>query len=383
MFLQHLKLTKVRHSAVVGLVCLICVLSSATGTVSQTPTPTATQVPNEIKIGVRDDVPAIGQHHRASDSFTGFCKVFSDELQKELKTINPNTEVKLDIIINGPNTGTDRYDSLTLPNTDYKKDMQCGPNSKQYEYNTNKIIFSEPFYTTKIKLILKKNDIDNLNKNFKDRSNDIAMYIKKNIKIGVVEGTTTFDNLKSNQYSIISYKTRSQALEALLKKGDVQALASDGIILRYLLSLSILPNQEYDIFNKGLDALDTNEEKYAIAISKMGNTSQYYQVLHKATNKVLSQNKLQQESKKLSNYENDINPFFPEILVDKWVCFGVPIFMVFVILLVRIPRIRNQLKQWIRDLLNALPIINSLITNVNSIIQGISNLFNPNRPNKP
>lgn len=305
MFLQHLKLSKVRHSAVVGLVFLICVISSATFTVSQSNAQAATtNLPNEIRIGIRTIVPLIGKYQRGTtDTYAGFCAEFGKQLAAKLGTRVKYREIKNEFI--DPNHP--RWDALLTDNLEDRQDIQCGPNSWQRRDN-DKIIFSNSnFYETGIKLFLKKTVLDkNLDQN------DPSSLIKK-IKIGVVKDTTTYDQLK-NRRNISLRSTKKQVLEDLESQTLADALdafASDGIILRELLEQKDTNGKSYKdkgyvLFPEGSNYLiNPKTEEYVIAISNKGKNQKYSSELLSATNAILNSKFKDDWQQKLSKYEYD------------------------------------------------------------------------------
>ena len=135
-------------------------------------------------------------------------------------------------------------------------DIECGPNSESIKSTSvaEGIDFSRSFYSTGIKLLLKK---------------DLAQEISQNREklkeycIGYVEKTTTHDRLtKIEGLRVKSYPSRDQALNAL--GSEIQIYASDAIILRTLLKQGVTErrNDKGDLLRQGRTAYE--EDGYAM-----------------------------------------------------------------------------------------------------------------------
>ncbi|MFB2921644.1 hypothetical protein [Aerosakkonema funiforme] len=287
---------------VVGLVFLVCVLSSASGTVSQTPTPTKTQLPNEIRIGIRVIVPPIGEYQELSDTYIGFCAEFGNLLGEKLGIEEENVIYKV-IANEGKGSKYPRWASLLI-NEDkdkniYRQDIQCGPNSSQ-PIDNDEIIFSmSNFYETGIKLFLKKDILDKYKPNLIGR-----------INIGVLKETTASVQFK-NRKNISEKDTRKEILKGLSSdKNPIQAFASDGIILRALLEQKDADGKSYKdkgyvLYPDGSNYLFDNSknENYAIAISNKDKNKLYAQDLRNKTDEILNSQFKNEWKKKLENYE--------------------------------------------------------------------------------
>ena len=253
-------------------------------------------LPQEIKIGVRELASSIGKR-KTSGNWGGFCPLFGKELARELKKENPGLIVKSPPIAN---RYVNRYDGLKQNLVQ----IECGPNTiisdrvileeKGWEH----IEFSEPFHTTGIKILLKKE----LAKSREDREGNIPQNKLNSIKIGVAFDTTTYYQLKNSGYNFITFKTRQQALKALEKGETIEAYADDALILKTLLE-SDYQNEGYVLYpqEKGNYLPKTAQENYGIVVLK---NSGYSQLLLNKINQTLEVVSIKEYQEKLKNEES-------------------------------------------------------------------------------
>ncbi len=296
---SYLRKTKVKV-AFIATTLLICIISS-TVAFSQT----KTQLPNRITIGVRTNIPVIGKYNKDTQTAEeSFCLTFGQQLERELSKKNVAIIVDFDDVDN---------ESLGFKNPRYQglykgiHDIQCGSNSISARPN---IIFSNTFYKTGIKLIIKKEDF---NQNLKNLSrNNRINRVKKEFTIAAEENTTTYRNLRNKDFNVQRYPSKVAALNALNNQSKM-AFASDAIILRSDLEEGYpggidFNENDYMIFpEKSRDYVIDTPEKYGIAISDTGKNSKYSQELKDAINRVLRTTALKQERDKLQNYEDGGN----------------------------------------------------------------------------
>ena len=332
-----------RLGIILALACLACILSYVPA-VSQT---SPTQLPNLLKLGVRTSVYPIGNKINVNfftqffpennfvrvfyennigkpNSAEGFCGTFGKELQKELASNGQKIKVKYLAIVN-------QHKGVVAPRYDGLKrgiiDIECGPNSiSSGKLPTGKNIeFSNPFYETGVKLLLKEELAKKLNSG--------ARGINK-IRISVVKESTTLEVLQSikdiNQSKVATSDSGSDALSDL-DENNVDAFASDALIVGSLLREGVKgePSDQFwwNIFNKRADqpgqpfrppyenlgyAIYPNSsskrtyltskptEKYAMAV--LGGTPFSNELLN-AINKTLEKSKLSSEGQKLKEYE--------------------------------------------------------------------------------
>ncbi|MEG3911507.1 transporter substrate-binding domain-containing protein [Microcoleus sp. w2-18bC1] len=342
-----------RLGIILALACLACILSYVPA-VSQT---SPTQLPNPLKLGVRTSVYPIGNNINVNflsqffpeynfmrvffenniykpNSAEGFCGTFGKELQKELASKGQQIKVKYIPIVN-------QHKGFVAPRYyGLKKgiiDIECGPNSiSSGKLPTGEgIEFSQPFYKTGVKLLLKEELADKLNS---------KLIELKEIKIGVVKESTTLEVLSKNNLKFVEYDSGREALNAL-EVNDVNAYASDALIVANLLKKGVdqpeqpkrepYENLEYTIYPNSSSTtryLTGNKptEEYAMAV--LGRTP-FSKDLLNVINNTLYKSKLSSYQQILENYETRADNFWWNILKKTgrfsknylWVIF-VPIF---------------------------------------------------------
>jgi ABC-type amino acid transport substrate-binding protein len=288
-----------RLGIILALACLACGLSYVPA-VSQT---SPTQLPNPLKLGVRTSVYPLGNNIKTPYSAKGFCGTFGKELQKELASKGQQIKVEYIPIVNQhKGVIAPRYHGLKTGQID----IECGPNSiSSGKLPTGEgIEFSNPFYKTGVKLLLKEELAKKL---------DLQLIELNEIKIGVVRESTTLEVLSKNNIKFVDYDSGRKALNAL-EVNDVNAFASDALIVGNLLKKGVdqpgqpkrepYENLEYTIYpnssSKRTYLTSEPTEEYAMAV--MGGTP-FTKDLLNAINKTLEKSKLSSEGQKLKEYE--------------------------------------------------------------------------------
>lgn len=293
---SYLRKTKVKV-ALIAITLYICI-TSTTVAFSQTPT----QLPNRITIGVRTNIPVIGKYNKDTKTVEeSFCYTFGQQLERELSQINVGIIVDFDDVNNEGKGGEfPRFQGLR----NGSHDIQCGSNSISPRPG---VIFSNPFYETGIKLMIKKEDFNQYLK--KISGNNRIDLVKNEFKIAAEENTTTYRNLKNQGFNIQRYPSKDAALNAVISQPRI-AFADDAIILRSYLKEGYpgeidFNQNDYIIFpERSRDYVIETPEKYGIAISDTGEKSKYSQELKNTINRVLETPSLEQERAKLQNYED-------------------------------------------------------------------------------
>lgn len=315
----HLQ-NKTIFRVILGIIYLICVFH-ATASLSKS------YLPNTISIGVRTAAAPIAhvEIQAGEKIFSGFCYAFGQELKKAIEEFNPQGNVAYrDIENEYKGQKYPRYDGLKTN----KINIECGPNSlpnnsSSDSINATDILFSNTFYTTGIKLLLKEDKVKNLSISSPEEKNTI-----KQLKIGVVDKTTTLNQLKLRAYdypSIKNYETRTNALKGL-EIGEVDAYASDAIILQTVLQRKTQVDGQktyrengYILFPRESKKYLTDQpEQYGIAIYQI---TEYAGELLSIINKVLEQPILKEdERKKLEKYESgeDISNEFSQSIFKRF-----------------------------------------------------------------
>lgn len=180
-------------------------------------------LPKPIILGVRTFAYGMGDNVK-KDYAGGFCGTFGKELEKELVSKFKLIKIQYHNIQNeGLGQTFPRYHGLK----EGWVHIECGPNSKASGNipEGQSIAFSKPFYYTGVKLLLRERLAQELELRRRDKSE---------IKVGVVEGTTTSKLLPKteifkNKLSI--FPNRNEALKAL-EDNQIEAFASDSLIVR-------------------------------------------------------------------------------------------------------------------------------------------------------
>jgi polar amino acid transport system substrate-binding protein len=161
--LLRLKMRLANFLTATFLICFICLFSNSG--FSQT-----NPLPPVITVGIRTAAFPIG--HKLGNSYGGFCDAFVKELKEVLNNDRLSTQVRVQDIENeylGKNYP--RFDGLIIDQIQ----IECGPNSRSSlklpDVNRDNKPFSDKielsdnnFYTTTIRLLVKKNTAEELNK---------------------------------------------------------------------------------------------------------------------------------------------------------------------------------------------------------------------------
>lgn len=276
MLLAHLRVGRVRFGVVSILICFVCIFSSTYAFAQTT-------LPHQIRIGTRTAAFPIGRVD-STGQIGGFCGVdFQNGLRQELLKRRIQSNVSNRKIAN-------QYKGVKFPRYNglikQEIEIECGTNSplsgELLDETTNKyfkdeIAFSNPFYQSGIKLLLKTDQAKRLN--------DLPMSEKEGeiykLRIGAIQNTTTLKQLQEKGKSYTSYPTREEALDNLDTGGSIEAYATDALIVQTLLEEGI-KGDDYEKYrppyvNRGftlfpleagnyLPGLD--KEAFAIAVRK-------------------------------------------------------------------------------------------------------------------
>ena len=196
-----------------------CIFSTTASYSQSSPDPSSS-----LTLGVRTDVPEI----------KNYCDEFGRFLEMELRELlTQEVQVETRSVLDREEFNSDYERFIGVRNGII--DIECGSNSKPVESITESsiwegIAFSENFYTTGIKLLVKAE--------FVPESQDPTRWIGElGGSIGVTDQTTTFERLSNEplyRNSLEPYSTKDEALDAL-EQNATQAFASDAIILRAIL----------------------------------------------------------------------------------------------------------------------------------------------------
>lgn len=202
---------------------------------------------NVLRLGVRQVIPTV----------EAFCYDFRDELKETLNDNGESVDIE-SVPIENQHRGAQYPRFGGLKDEDDPIDIECGPNSIGAEDlrdpSTNRPHSEEIEYTdkifaqTSIKLLLSRQlnaDLEQLTE--EQRTEELGQ-----ISIGVLSGTTTQEAFEDEpQYEgVVLYTSEGdeppsleKALDAL-DSGEIDALASDGIILSSFLENGVTGNDE-------------------------------------------------------------------------------------------------------------------------------------------
>ncbi|MEM9805487.1 MAG: hypothetical protein AAF959_09405, partial [Cyanobacteria bacterium P01_D01_bin.56] len=283
-------------------------------------------MPDTIKFGIRTLVPPIGQ--QVNTGWTGFCGEFSKQLQQQLRQTFPNTNIRVinDRVVNPEHAGHDRYYSLKNPSAEQRHDIQCGPNSLRNSNNDDEIEFagggSKYFYSTGIKLLMKR-------ATFEEHFKDLPLFEASQkmrelgIKIAAKNDTTTYDKLYGMNLTVIRADSRADSLD-MLYSDDVDAYASDGIIIRALMEEGVEPDNGiperpaygengYVMYPDGQGYIGEESEFYTLVVSRKDENDLYASDLLLAIERILdNQNFMNAQGEILRDYENGRDSSKPE-----------------------------------------------------------------------
>jgi Bacterial extracellular solute-binding proteins, family 3 len=241
----NIKVSKIKLGIATTLIYFICGFNSSYA-FSQT------QLPKTIHIGTRTAALALGTIDN-DGSIGGFCgDVFEPGLVKELDRLYREGKIKVKIKVKNDIIGNQyadknhpRYQGLLEEDPTKKRiEIECGPNSLSSgklrykntpEHYEDKVTFSNTFYASGIKLLLK---IDKA----RDLVNLSESQLKKEIKnlhIGSVRKTTTHEQLSKSGMGANAYSTREEVLKALDNGSAINAFATDALIVQTLLEEGI------------------------------------------------------------------------------------------------------------------------------------------------
>ncbi len=284
----------------------------------------------QLLVGVREDSYPIA--YREDGEWRGFCIDLSNKLSKYIQDkLNTNNNIEPEYI--ATNRGDFRFQFVK----EKKVHLECGPNSifnpqnllfsdeikKRYEG----VDFSNPFFETGARLILKAKNKNNIKENFslnpKYFDNDYPTIIT------TIENTTTELLIKSiyQSYEQTYHESdnRNTGFRAVIND-EAFAFAIDSIILEAALERGRLGGQEinkneYTLFpeNSFLSyesygiVVDQNEQEWKKFINNFLNTKEVKTLIKtQLTDKYENPKKISE--KQIKNIENDIWSSFAQLL---------------------------------------------------------------------
>ena len=183
-----------------------------------------------LKVAIRDNVAPFGYSPDNND-LTGYCADFAnalgDRLSRELNTSTPIEVVKI------PSNLSNRFELVKQE----QAHLECGPNS--IFDDEKEIVFSDPFFSSGTRFLVTQN-----NHNHLDLENQL-----EETKLGVISQTTTQKFLEQNypDVKIVTFdgeQGRAKGIQAV-KNGDIDALASDRVLLTGEIDRQGLKREDY------------------------------------------------------------------------------------------------------------------------------------------
>lgn len=260
-------------------------------------------LPKPIILGVRTFAYGMGDNVK-THSAEGFCGTFGKELEKELVRNFKFIKIQYRNINNeGLGQTYPRYHGLK----EGWAHIECGPNSAESAniVEGQGIQISNPFYETGVKLLLKQSLVNDL----KSQKREL-----NNIKVGAVVGTTTLNMLPGIfPNNIHPYRNRDAALAAL-EMSEIEAFASDSLIVKKLLENGVNKYKQkdkkaykssgYTIYPTDTPYLTTDKTEDYVMVVKAG--TKFSRELIELINKTLEAEEIRKAKAKLTNIENNI-----------------------------------------------------------------------------
>ncbi|GAB4543884.1 MAG: ABC transporter substrate-binding protein [Pleurocapsa sp.] len=185
-----------------------------------------------LKVAIREDAAPFG-YIDDNNNLQGYCLDFVALLEKQLtEKLSRNT-----IIIRLLKSKIDNRFALVAKDLVY---LECGPNTIRDDVAST-VQFSTDFFITGTQFLVKKNNPKNI-----DLDSNL-----ENIKIGVLTNTTTAESI-ANKYplaQIIRFRGangRNRGIQEL-QQGKIDAMVSEGILLRATAQKQGLSQQEYPL----------------------------------------------------------------------------------------------------------------------------------------
>ena len=185
-----------------------------------------------VKVAIREDAAPFGYLDRQRN-LRGYCLDFFVLLEnKLLETLSRNS-----LIFQLLKSTSDNRFSLVANQT---IELECGPNTIRSEVPNN-VQFSTPFFLTGTQFLVKEADTEKL-----DLDGNL-----EDLRIGVISNTTTAEFL-AERYPLAKLEKfrgttgRTRGVQAL-QQGKIDAMVSDGVLLRAEAQLQSLSQQDYPL----------------------------------------------------------------------------------------------------------------------------------------
>jgi polar amino acid transport system substrate-binding protein len=185
-----------------------------------------------IKLGIREDAPPFG-YLDSQDNLAGYCLDFFSLLRDKLTTTLNRDTVVIKLL---KSRASNRFDLVKQGAID----LECGPNTIEPKADDN-IAFSTSFFVTGTQFLLDRQNLNNI---------DLDGTLE-NVSLGVIANTVTETTIRQ-RYPLAQIKSfeginpRSRGVTAL-QQGTIEAMVSDGILLRAEAQRQRLPTQTYPL----------------------------------------------------------------------------------------------------------------------------------------
>jgi polar amino acid transport system substrate-binding protein len=218
----------------IALIASVILCLSAIETIG-TPKPSVLQkIENNgvIKLGIREDAPPFG-YLDSQDNLKGYCLDFFSLLRDKLTTTLNRDIVVIKLLKSRANNRFDLVKQGAI-------DLECGPNTIDLQRKDD-IVFSTSFFVTGTQFLLDRQKLKNI---------DLDGTLE-NVSLGVIANTVT-ENTIRQRYPLAQIKSfegtnpRSRGVTAL-QQGIIDAMISDGILLRAEAQRQRLPTQTYPL----------------------------------------------------------------------------------------------------------------------------------------
>lgn len=182
-----------------------------------------------LRVAVREDAAPFG--YTRGNQLRGYCLDFIALLTRKLKQEIPRQAIAIRLL---KSTASNRFTLVEQGLID----LECGPNSIR-DLASNKVTFSRTFFITTTQLLISQEKAKQIN-----LDSDLD-----NFSLGVIQNTST-EQLIKKQYpsaNIVLFSgvtARNRGVQAV-EQGKIDAMASDGILLRAEAATNLLSVNDY------------------------------------------------------------------------------------------------------------------------------------------
>ncbi len=196
---------------------------------------TAIQETGNLKVAVREDAPPFAYLDSAK-KLQGYCLDFLALVKEELARKLQKDAISITL---WKSNIADRFQLVKMGIAD----LECGPNTIR-ELSSDEVAFSQEFFITGTQFLINKSK-----RKLFDLGSDL-----EGLSLGVIKGTSTEEFLRKN-YPQAKLKlfsgvvARRRGVQAV-KQGRIDAMVSEGILLRGEANLQNIPRERYILIPK-------------------------------------------------------------------------------------------------------------------------------------